>query len=99
MRRERLIPLLEWARKEGMSESLARKWIREGRVEAVRLGHYWYIPEVVDGPEQGTQTYTFFTHAGGAGKTSLARDLGFERASRGRCDVAGLLASSTRPFK
>jgi chromosome partitioning protein len=83
MRRERLIPLLEWARREGMSESLARKWIREGRVEAVRLGHYWYIPEVVDGPEQGTQTYTFFTHAGGAGKTSLARDLGFELASRG----------------
>ncbi len=83
MQRERLVPLLEWARREGMSESLARKWIKEGRVEAVRLGHYWYIPEVVDGPEQRTQTYTLFTHAGGAGKTSLARDVGFELASRG----------------
>lgn len=29
------------------------------------------------------KTYTLFTHAGGAGKTSLARDLGFELASRG----------------
>lgn len=83
MQRERLVPLPEWARKEGISESLARKWIKEGRVEAVRLGHYWYIPEVVEGPERRTQTYTLFTHAGGAGKTSLARDLGFELASRG----------------
>ena len=29
------------------------------------------------------RVYTLFTHAGGAGKTSLARDLGFELASRG----------------
>lgn len=29
------------------------------------------------------RVYTFFTHAGGAGKTSLARDLGFELARRG----------------
>ncbi|APD10314.1 MULTISPECIES: ParA family protein [Thermus] len=83
MKRERLVPLTEWARKEGISESLARKWIKEGRVEAMRLGHYWYIPEEVEGPERGTQVYTLFTHAGGAGKTSLARDLGFELASRG----------------
>lgn len=83
MKRERLVPLTEWARKEGISESLARRWIREGRVEAVRLGHYWYIPEEIDGPERGMQVYTLFTHAGGAGKTSLARDLGFELASRG----------------
>ncbi|GAA6756172.1 AAA family ATPase [Thermus thalpophilus] len=83
MKRERLVPLTEWARMQGISESLARKWIREGRVEAVRLGHYWYIPEEIDGPERGRQVYTLFTHAGGAGKTSLARDLGFELASRG----------------
>ena len=83
MQRERLVPLLEWARREGISESLARKWIKEGRLQAVRLGHYWYVPEVVDGPERETKTYTLFTHAGGAGKTSLARDLGFELASRG----------------
>ncbi|MEZ0322103.1 MAG: AAA family ATPase [Thermus sp.] len=83
MKRERLVPLTEWARMQGISESLARKWIREGRVEAVRLGHYWYIPEEIDGPERGMQVYTLFTHAGGAGKTSLARDLGFELASRG----------------
>lgn len=66
-----------------MSESLARKWIREGRLEAVRLGHYWYVPEVVEGPEGRGQIFTLFTHAGGAGKTSVARDLGFEMASRG----------------
>ena len=30
------------------------------------------------------RVYTLFTHAGGAGKTSLARDLGYELASRGR---------------
>ncbi|MFD3005202.1 ParA family protein [Thermus tengchongensis] len=83
MKRERLVPLTEWARREGMSESLARKWIREGRLEAVRLGHYWYVPEVVEGPEGRGQIFTLFTHAGGAGKTSLARDLGFEMASRG----------------
>ncbi|AEV15188.1 Chromosome partitioning ATPase, ParA [Thermus sp. CCB_US3_UF1] len=83
MKRERLVPLPEWARREGISESLARKWIREGRLEAVRLGHYWYVPEVVEGPEGRGQAYTLFTHAGGAGKTSLARDLGFELASRG----------------
>jgi chromosome partitioning protein len=29
------------------------------------------------------RVYTLFTHAGGAGKTSLARDLGYELASRG----------------
>lgn len=29
------------------------------------------------------KTFTLFTHAGGAGKTSLARDLGYELASRG----------------
>ncbi len=83
MKRERLMPLPEWARRQGMSESLARKWVKEGRLEAVRLGHYWYVPEVVEGPEAGGQIYTLFTHAGGAGKTSIARDLGFELASRG----------------
>lgn len=83
MKRERLIPLPEYAKREGISESLARKWLKEGRLEAVRLGHYWYVPEWVEVPEGRVETYTLFTHAGGAGKTSLARDVGFEVASRG----------------
>ena len=52
MKRERLIPLPEYAKREGISESLARKWLKEGRLEAVRLGHYWYVPEWVEGPRQ-----------------------------------------------
>lgn len=31
-----------------------------------------------------TSTYTFFNHAGGVGKTSSARDFGYELAHRGQ---------------
>ncbi|MEN2981650.1 MAG: ParA family protein [Thermus sp.] len=82
--REKLTPLSVWARQQGVSESLARMRAREGVLNAVRLGRYWYVREVVEEPKGPGQVFTLFTHAGGAGKTSLARDLGFELASRGR---------------
>ncbi|MCX7851037.1 ParA family protein, partial [Thermus sp.] len=82
--REKLIPLSAWARRQGISESMARIRVRQGAVEAVRLGRYWYVREAVEEPKGPGQALTLFTHAGGAGKTSLARDLGFGMASRGR---------------
>ncbi len=84
MGQTKLIPLPEYARRTGIPLSTLRLYIREGRLRAVRLGHYWYIPVEDERDREGRgRVYTLFTHAGGAGKTSLARDLGFELASRG----------------
>ncbi|MCS6868273.1 MAG: AAA family ATPase [Thermus sp.] len=84
MRQERLVPLREYARRTGIPETTLRLYVREGRLHAVRLGRYWYIPVEGEGAREGLgRVFTLFTHAGGAGKTSLARDLGFELASRG----------------
>uniref|UniRef100_A0A831U1X5 Chromosome partitioning protein ParA n=1 Tax=Thermus islandicus TaxID=540988 RepID=A0A831U1X5_9DEIN len=84
MGQTRLIPLPEYARRTGIPLSTLRLHIREGRLQAVRLGRYWYIPLEEDANREGEgRVFTLFTHAGGAGKTSLARDLGFELASRG----------------
>jgi chromosome partitioning protein len=48
------------------------------------VGKYFFVVEEVEdtAPKRAT-VLTLFTHAGGAGKTSLARDLGYELASRG----------------
>lgn len=83
--KQKLIPLIEYSRLVGVPESTLRFQIREGRLRAIRLGRYWYVPveaEVTE-PKHLAEVYTLFTHAGGAGKTSLARDLGFELASQG----------------
>ncbi|MDT7921034.1 MAG: AAA family ATPase [Meiothermus sp.] len=85
MKQERLIPLPEYARLTGTPETTIRLHLKEGRIRGVRLGRYWYIPMEVEVETETARArvFTFFTHAGGAGKTSLARDLGFELASRG----------------
>jgi chromosome partitioning protein len=44
MGQTKLIPLPEYARRTGIPLSTLRLHIREGRLRAVRLGHYWYIP-------------------------------------------------------
>ncbi len=44
MGQTKLIPLPEYARHTGIPLSTLRLHIREGRLRAVRLGHYWYIP-------------------------------------------------------
>jgi chromosome partitioning protein len=80
-----LKPLARWARERGLPYSTAHKMLREGKIQAERIGEWWMVREEVpgDGPAQGA-VLTLFTHAGGAGKTSLARDLGYEMASRGK---------------
>lgn len=80
---QKLIPLTEFAEQQGIPESTLRWQIKQGQQQAVRHGRYWYIPVEIDKRTQKTQVFTLFTHAGGAGKTSLARDLGFALASRG----------------
>lgn len=80
---QKLIPLIEYAEQQGIPESTLRWQIKQGQQAAVRHGRYWYIPVEVEKRSQDTQVFTLFTHAGGAGKTSLARDLGFALASRG----------------
>ena len=81
--RQVLVPLTEYSRQTGISLSTLRFQIREGKLKAVRLGRYWYVPVAEERKGGPGRVYTLFTHAGGAGKTSLARDLGFELASRG----------------
>ncbi len=80
---QKLVPLTEFAEQQGIPESTLRWQIKQGQQKAVRHGRYWYIPVEVDKRSQATQVLTLFTHAGGAGKTSLARDLGFSLATRG----------------
>ena len=84
MKKTVLIPLKDWAMEQGLSYSGALKQIQEGRLNARRLGRYWYVVKEVEAPVGDGVVLTLFTHAGGAGKTSLARDLGYEMASRGK---------------
>ncbi len=84
MKKTVLIPLKEWAAEQGLSYSGALKMIQEGRLPARRLGRYWYVVKELEAPGGPGLVFTLFTHAGGAGKTSLARDLGYEMASRGK---------------
>ena len=81
MKQGELVPVSEMARRLGVTRERVRQMILEGKLEGVRLGRYWYVREREGGRLR--RVYTFFTHAGGAGKTSLARDLGFELARRG----------------
>jgi chromosome partitioning protein len=85
MARVKLKPLALWARERGLPYSTAHKMLREGKIQAERVGEWWMVREEVaeESPAQG-RVLTLFTHAGGAGKTSLARDLGYEMASRGK---------------
>jgi len=76
-----LVPVSEMAERLGITRERVRQMILEGKLEAVRLGRYWYVRQ--GGKTRLRQAYTLFTHAGGAGKTSLARDLGYELARRG----------------
>lgn len=73
----------EYAARMGVTPAYVRKLLREGRLVGERLGRSWVVLEPVVVPLPETRTYTFFTHAGGAGKTSLARDLGYDLARRG----------------
>lgn len=77
--------MIEYSRLVGIPESTLRLQIKEKRLRAIRLGRYWFVPveTEVEEPRRRAEVYTLFTHAGGAGKTSLARDLGFELASQG----------------
>ncbi|AWR88071.1 ParA family protein [Meiothermus taiwanensis] len=81
--KEKLIPLPLWAEQRGIPGSTARKMAEDKEIPARKLGRYWYVvEETEDGSGQG-RIFTLFNHAGGVGKTTLARDLGFELASRG----------------
>lgn len=84
MRKQLCIPLREWAEAEGISYSTALNLVHEERLSARRLGRYWYVIQEVDTPHGGGVALTLFVHAGGAGKSTLARDLGYELASRGK---------------
>lgn len=83
----RLIPLVEWAAREGYAFPTARRMAAEGRIPAKKVSARWFVVEEVPEPpadaERKGKVFTFFTHAGGAGKTSLARDLGYELTTRG----------------
>lgn len=75
--------VVDYAAHLGVTPAYVRKLLREGRLVGERLGRSWMILEPRVVPPPTTRTYTFFTHAGGAGKTSLARDLGYDLARRG----------------
>jgi chromosome partitioning protein len=80
---EKLTPLVEWAAKQGIPYQKAYRLAREGEIPTRRVRHLLMVVEEAPEEEEVGRVFTFFTHAGGAGKTSLARDLGFEAASRG----------------
>ena len=84
MKKTILTPLKDWAIKNHLSYSGALKYIQDGRLKAQRLGRYWYVVEEIEAPAGEGVVLTLFTHAGGSGKTSIARDLGYELASRGK---------------
>jgi excisionase family DNA binding protein len=79
MEESRLVPVTETARRLGVTRERVRQMILEGKLEAVRLGHFWYVRN--GGRVRLRRVFTFLTHAGSAGKTSLARDLGYELGS------------------
>ncbi|ADH65452.1 Cobyrinic acid ac-diamide synthase (plasmid) [Allomeiothermus silvanus DSM 9946] len=76
------VPAAEYAARTGIPESTLRRQLRNGQIPGRKQGHYWYVIEEVQTPPGGG-IFTAFTHAGGAGKTSLVRDLGFELSRRG----------------
>jgi cellulose biosynthesis protein BcsQ len=78
----KLVPAAEYAARTGIPESTLRRQLRNGQIPGRKQGHYWYVLEEFQTPPGGG-IFTAFTHAGGAGKTSLVRDLGFELSRRG----------------
>ena len=50
MKKTVLIPLNDWAMEQGLSYSGALKQIQEGRLNARRLGRYWYVVKEVEAP-------------------------------------------------
>jgi chromosome partitioning protein len=83
MKRERLVALTEWAARVGISYFKAYQMARAGEIPTRKVGSRLFVVEEAEVPQKRGVALTFFTHAGGAGKTSLARDLGYELASRG----------------
>jgi chromosome partitioning protein len=83
MKRKRLVLLSEWANQRGISYTTAYRMAKRGEIPTEQVGRFSFVVEEVEVPEGKGVALTFFTHAGGAGKTSLARDLGYELASRG----------------
>jgi len=82
--KKRILSLSRWAQERGIHYTKAFRMMQDGAIDAQRFGRNWFVIEEVDIPEAPGIILTLFTHAGGAGKTSLARDLGFEMASRGQ---------------
>ncbi|GIW31386.1 MAG: AAA family ATPase [Meiothermus sp.] len=80
--RSRLVPPSEYAARTGIPESTLRRQLSKGLIPGRKQGNYWYVLEEIQTPE-GSGIFTAFTHAGGAGKTSLVRDLGTALAYRG----------------
>lgn len=82
---EQLLSISEYAIATQTPERTVRHYLQQGKLRGVKLGKFWYIlvPRCgAAGAGQG-RVLTFFTHAGGAGKTSLVRDVGFQLASQG----------------
>lgn len=80
---QRLVPLKEYAKEVGIPESTLRWQVKQGQMpNAQRVGRYWYVAVEVAQPTGPARVFTLFTHAGGAGKSSLTRDLGFELFAR-----------------
>lgn len=82
-KKSRLIPLVEWANKRGLSYSTALKMVQSGELSYEQLGTNVLVVEETRLSSTPGIILTMFTHAGGAGKTSLARDIGFDLATRG----------------
>ncbi len=81
---QKLVPLVEYARQTGIPESTLRWQIKQGLLpNARRFGRYWYVALDIPESTEPARVFTIFTHAGGAGKTSLTRDMGFELFTRG----------------
>lgn len=80
-----LVPLTTYAKQHNIPLTTLRLRVKEGKIPGVRLGQFWYVQvsQTPHEPSQHTQILTFFTHAGGAGKSSLVRDLGFQFALGG----------------
>lgn len=81
--REKLVPVVEWANRHGVSRTTVMLKIQSGELRGRRLGRYWYVVEEVEESPASGVILTFFNHAGGVGKTTLVRDLGFELFRRG----------------
>lgn len=85
MNETQLLSVSEYAIATQTPEATVRYHIKQGKLKGLKLGRFWYVvvPTVETGQPRGN-VLTLFTHAGGAGKTSLVRDIGFQLASQGK---------------